>query len=123
MNDLHHFCHRYGALDQLESITLGVPLDVVNDKWLAGVDVLLASSPLQIFHIYATGRRRAEGGILPLDEAFVKSFALRHGNSLKRFAVLRFPVTLPCIELLSNHTAIEELFIALKRTDLVRLRQ
>lgn len=118
LNDLGRYCVSKGALRSLESVTLSIPHDKVNSAWFSQVEAMLSSARIQKFHVYATGSRRRGSPVVALDETFVKSFVIRHQNSLTRLAVLRFPLTSNGLRFIVEHgTELEELFVTMKRTD------
>ena len=120
LNDLKDYCVSKAVLRALDSVTLSVPIEKIDDKWFSQVDSLLSLSSIRAFHLYATGSRSSTSPIVTLDEAFLKSFITHHRRSLSRMAVLRFPLTLSGLQTIVNYgTELEELFITLKRTDFV----
>lgn len=107
------------ALRLLQSITLAFPVSSLEDSWLADVESLLFDSPLRRFHLYGSGdRRRAPTS---LSATFVHGFVSRHANHLKRFAVLRLPISPQSLKyVVGTARGLEQLFISMWRCDLVR---
>ncbi|KZT08057.1 uncharacterized protein LAESUDRAFT_724042 [Laetiporus sulphureus 93-53] len=115
--DMSHFskrCASSGALSRLRSITLSVrEQHPVN--WDAHVLSLLASAPLEHFHISTVG-----GLVGPaLDERFCTAIVDAHGSRLRRFSVHRMRMNISSIaDICRRCPQLEQLFIVVEQTTL-----
>lgn len=107
-------------LNRLYSVTFTVPQSGATSQWLSNVHAVLQNSPLRRFHLYASGSNIPVNDQVSLDDRFVETLVTRHTGTLVRFAVLRIPVSIPSMDFLRRTAhGIEQLFISVKRSDLV----
>ncbi|KDQ56764.1 hypothetical protein JAAARDRAFT_36253 [Jaapia argillacea MUCL 33604] len=112
--DMAEFSHQVEssqALSQLRSITLTISETFVAG-WMANVQRLLASSPLEVFQVYTRG-----GSLGPtMSDDFCASVVDSHHSTLKRFSVHRMRVSLNAIDFIcSRCTNLEQLFVVVDR--------
>ena len=116
MRGFGDFCNRSNTLRNLQSITLNFPLHGSNRSWLIDVQSLLRDVPLRSFNLYAI-----DGGHSELSESFVTSFIDRHRERLRRLAIMRLRLSVRSLDYICRNSNVEELFITLRRTELVSL--
>ncbi|CCM00826.1 uncharacterized protein FIBRA_02868 [Fibroporia radiculosa] len=107
-------CVRSGALSHLGSITLTVNVQS-SPTWEKDVLALLASAPLERFHISTVG-----GHVGPaLSESFCTSIVNAHGHRLRRFSVHRIRMSMLSIDDICRRCVeLEQLFIVVEQNSL-----
>ena len=116
---MSELCHESQALRRLQSVTLTVETRQAKPEhsWTQGVVALLASSPLEFFHVSSLGGELHAGG---LDDQFCADIVAAHGARLRRFSVHRLrmgPATVR--DVCARCPRLEQLFVVLDRSDLV----
>ena len=116
---MSELCHESQALRRLQSVTLTVETRQAKPEhsWTQGVVALLASSPLEFFHVSSLGGELHDGG---LDDQFCADIVAAHGARLRRFSVHRLrmgPATVR--DVCTRCPRLEQLFVVLDRSDLV----
>lgn len=132
-------CATTQALRSLESVTLTVSQHISDPTaWTHSALELLSHSPLQKFHIYSTyitiawslfGAEAELASIFPMGSAYQslssalatlwKDLVATHGQTLRRFSVLRMPISLASIrEICAGCPNLEELFVVANSTSL-----
>ncbi|KAH9848155.1 hypothetical protein C2E23DRAFT_470195 [Lenzites betulinus] len=108
-------CTRAGTLSRMRSITLTVDEHTSLTVWQQHVLSLLASAPLQQFHISTVGGHVNHR----LNDEFCKAIVTTHGSRLTRFSVHRMRMSIQAIaDICARCIALQQLFIVVEQNDL-----
>ncbi|KAI0088861.1 hypothetical protein BDY19DRAFT_946407 [Irpex rosettiformis] len=115
LSRLAELCQQTKALRSLQSINIHIDVKSASHQWQQHIVDLLASSPLQTFHLTLLAGEPA----VDLSDTFCAMIVNSHSNTLRKFSVDRMRLSMDALKDICNRcTSLERLFVVMQHEDL-----